>query len=111
LRLLTGLSEHGRPLPTKGLAPHARTTAQVQNGTLIVTGTNGADDITLLDQVGNPGVLEVDVNGDFVGDFSFDRSTFTAIDIQARGGDDRVLNRARSSTRSRRSTAAAATTR
>jgi Ca2+-binding RTX toxin-like protein len=69
----------------------AAATAQVENGKLTITGTNGADDITLL---GLGGTLEVDVNGDGVGDFSFDRSTFTAIDVIARGGDDRVLNRA-----------------
>ena len=69
----------------------AAATAQVENGTLTITGTNGADDITLL---GLGGILEVDVNGDGVGDFSFDRSTFTAIEVLARGGDDRVVNRA-----------------
>ena len=69
----------------------AAATAQVQNGTLTITGTTGADDITLL---GLTGILEVDVNGDGVGDFSFDRSTFTAIEVLARGGDDRVVNRA-----------------
>ena len=71
----------------------AATTAQVQNGTLFISGTNGADDITLQLQPGNPNVLEVDINGDGAGDLSFDRSTFTAIDVQARGGDDRVTNR------------------
>jgi Ca2+-binding RTX toxin-like protein len=69
----------------------AATSAQVQNGTLFITGTNGADDITLLSNGLN--VLEVDINGDGAGDLSFDRSTFTAIDVQARGGDDRVTNR------------------
>ena len=66
----------------------AAATAQVENGTLTITGTNGADDITLL---GLGGILEVDVNGDWIGDFSFDRSTFTAIDVLARGGDDKVV--------------------
>jgi Ca2+-binding RTX toxin-like protein len=69
----------------------AATTAQVQNDTLFITGTNGADDITLLLSPAN--VLELDINGDLVSDLSFDRSTFSAIDIQARGGDDRVTNR------------------
>jgi Ca2+-binding RTX toxin-like protein len=69
----------------------AATTAQVQNGTLVITGTNGADDITLLPSA--PNVLDVDINGDGAGDLSFDRGTFTAVDVQARGGDDRVTNR------------------
>jgi Ca2+-binding RTX toxin-like protein len=69
----------------------AAATAQVENGKLTITGTNGADDITLL---GLGGILEVDVNGDGIGDFSFDRSTFTAIDVLAKGGDDKVVNRA-----------------
>jgi Ca2+-binding RTX toxin-like protein len=72
----------------------AATTAQVANGTLTITGTNGADDITLQSQVANPGILEVDVNGDGAGDLSFDRTTFTAIDVLGRGGDDRIVNRA-----------------
>ena len=45
----------------------AATTAQVQNGTLFITGTNGADDITLRLQPGVPDTLEVDINGDGVG--------------------------------------------
>jgi hypothetical protein len=69
----------------------AATTAQVQNGTLFITGTNGGDDITLLPSA--TGVLDIDITGDGVSDLSFDRSTFTAVDIQARGGDDRVANR------------------
>ena len=69
----------------------AATTAQVQNGTLFIAGTDGADDITLLPSA--PNVLDIDINGDGVGDLSFDRSTFTAVDVQARGGDDRVANR------------------
>ena len=64
----------------------------MQNGTLVVTGTNGADDIALRSQVGVPTTLEVDLNGDFVAEFSFDRGTFTAIDVLARGGDDKVQN-------------------
>ena len=70
----------------------AATTAQVQNGTLTVTGTIGADDIALRLQLGVPTTLEVDTNGDFIADFSFDRGTFTAIDVLARGGDDKVQN-------------------
>src|SRR5262245_45026938 len=69
----------------------AAATAQVQNDTLFITGTNGADDITLLPSP--PNVIDIDINGDGAGDLSFDRSTFSAIDIQGRGGDDKVTNR------------------
>ena len=69
----------------------AATTAQVQNGTLFITGTNGADDILIAPN--GPNLVEVDINGDGVSDFSFDRGTFTAIDVQGRGGDDRITNR------------------
>ena len=55
--------------------------------------------------------LEVDTNGDFIADFSFDRGTFTAIDVLARGGDDKVHNFATLTTRSPPSTGAAAPTR
>ena len=48
----------------------AATTAQVQNGTLTVTGTIGADDIALRLQLGVPTTLKVDTNGDFIADFS-----------------------------------------
>jgi Ca2+-binding RTX toxin-like protein len=58
---------------------------------LFITGTSGADEITLLPSA--TGVLEVDIDGDGISDLSFDRSTFTAVDIQGRGGDDRVANR------------------
>ena len=35
-------------------------------------------------------MLQVDVGDDGTADFSFDRSTFTAIDVEAGGGDDQV---------------------
>lgn len=66
------------------------TTAQVKGGTLQVTGSGGADTIALRLQPGVPGVLQVDVGADGTPDFSFDRSTFTAIAVDARSGRDTV---------------------
>lgn len=62
-------------------------TAKVENDTLTLRG-NGASD-TLVLRPGT-GVLEADVGADGVADFSFDRSTFTAVEVQAGGGDDAV---------------------
>jgi hypothetical protein len=61
-------------------------TAQVQAGTLHITGDAVSDTLAL--QLGAPGTLRVSVNG--VPAFSFDAPTFTAIDVKAGGGDDVV---------------------
>ena len=65
-------------------------TAGVQNGTLNVVGDNAADRLALRLAVGDPNTLQVDVGDDGTADFSFDRSTFTAIHVAAGGGDDQV---------------------
>jgi hypothetical protein len=72
-----------------GLA-HAAYTAKVQAGTLKITGDGASDKLALGLQGGAPNTLDVDVGEDGTTDFSFDRSTFTAIDVQAGGGDDEV---------------------
>jgi Ca2+-binding RTX toxin-like protein len=61
--------------------------AQVKRGTLVITGSN-ADSRLALRLAATPGFLEVDVGDDGSADFTFDRSHFTAISIDAGGGDD-----------------------
>jgi Ca2+-binding RTX toxin-like protein len=61
-------------------------TAQVQAGTLQITGDAASDTLDL--QIGGPNTLAVSVNGTLA--FSVDASTFTAIDVKAGGGDDVV---------------------
>jgi Ca2+-binding RTX toxin-like protein len=64
--------------------------AQVQNGTLQIVGNNASDKLELRADPNNPNVLQLDVGEDGTTDFSFDASTFTAISVQAGGGDDEV---------------------
>ena len=61
-------------------------TAQVQAGTLQITGDAASDTLAL--EVGGPNTLAVSVNGALA--FSFDASTFSAIDVKAGAGDDVV---------------------
>jgi Ca2+-binding RTX toxin-like protein len=64
--------------------------AQVRAGTLQITGNSASDNLSLRLRGGDPNTLELDVGSDGSADFSFDRSTFTAIDVAAGGGDDTV---------------------
>jgi Ca2+-binding RTX toxin-like protein len=64
-------------------------TGQVQNGVLKVTG-NSASDTLALRILFSTGTLDLDVGDDGTADLSFDRSTFTAIEVDAGGGDDVV---------------------
>jgi Ca2+-binding RTX toxin-like protein len=68
----------------------AACTAAVQNGTLQITGDDASDMLALRLSPTDSNVLQVDVGDDGTVDFSFDRSTFTAINVQAGGGDDIV---------------------
>jgi Ca2+-binding RTX toxin-like protein len=65
-------------------------TAEVQGGTLTLTGDAASEELVLRLAPGAPGTLEADVGGDGTADHSFDRATFTTIDVLARGGDDQV---------------------
>ena len=65
-------------------------TAEIDAGTLAITGDGGDDKLVLRLQLGAPAMLEVDVGADGTADFTVDRNTFTAIDVDARGGDDEV---------------------
>jgi len=67
---------------------HAAYKANVRNGTLHVDGNGASDKLAL--RLGSPTTLQVDVGEDGSADFEFDRSTFTAIDVDAGGGDDDV---------------------
>jgi Ca2+-binding RTX toxin-like protein len=64
--------------------------AQVQAGTLQIVGDGASDKLELLTAPDNPNLLELDVGEDGTIDFTFDRSTFSAIDVQAGGGNDEV---------------------
>ena len=65
-------------------------TAQVQGGTLQIVGNQASDKLALRLQNGAPNILQVDVGDDGTSDFSFDRSTFTAINVQGGGGNDEI---------------------
>jgi Ca2+-binding RTX toxin-like protein len=65
-------------------------TAQVQGGTLQIAGDGASDKLAVSVDPANPSNVLVDVGEDGTIDFSFDRSTFTAINVQAGGGDDTV---------------------
>jgi Ca2+-binding RTX toxin-like protein len=68
----------------------AAVSAAVANSTLTVNGNGANDKITLRLQAGSPGMLQVDVGDDGSPDFNFDRSTFTAIVVNAGNGADTV---------------------
>jgi Ca2+-binding RTX toxin-like protein len=65
-------------------------TAQVRAGTLVVDGNAASDKLSLRLQPGAPNTLQLDVGEDGTSDFSFDRSTFTAISVDAGKGDDEI---------------------
>jgi Ca2+-binding RTX toxin-like protein len=67
---------------------NAAVTARIQAGTLKIVGD--ADANKLLLALASPTSVGVDVGEDGTTDFTFDRSAFTAIDIQTLGGDDDV---------------------
>jgi hypothetical protein len=63
-------------------------TAGVENGTLQIKGDGASDKLALRLSATDPNTLQVDVGDDGTVDFSFDRSMFTAINVQAGGGDE-----------------------
>jgi hypothetical protein len=69
-------------------APKA--TAEVTDGTLFVVGSQKADQITLRLDPRNADVLNVDFDDNGTIDFSFFRSTFDTILVEAGNGDDTV---------------------
>src|SRR4051794_41876607 len=65
----------------------ADSTARVQSGTLQITGDGAGDTLTLA-QGATANALDVVVNGQLLS--TFDRATFTAVAVDARGGNDTV---------------------
>ncbi len=65
-------------------------TAGVQSQTLQIRGDGASDKLALRLSPTDPNTLQVDVGDDGTVDFSFDRSTFSAINVQAAGGNDEV---------------------
>ena len=66
----------------------SRTSATVADDTLTVSGSSAADRIALRLAPGAPGTLQVDFGDDGSAEHSFDRSTFSRIDVFARSADD-----------------------
>jgi Ca2+-binding RTX toxin-like protein len=64
--------------------------AEVQGRTLQIVGNAASDKLALRLVPGSPNILQVDVGDDGTADFSFDRSTFSAIVVHARAGNDEV---------------------
>ena len=62
--------------------------ASVANDTLTITGTSRADNLALLLAPGAPGTLQVDFGADGSAEFSFDRTTFSRIEVNLRSGAD-----------------------
>ena len=71
-------------------AAQDRASASVSQGTLTVTGTEQSDNIALLLAPRAPGTLQVDFGDDGSPEFSFDRSTFSRINVFAGDGNDHV---------------------
>jgi Ca2+-binding RTX toxin-like protein len=69
-------------------SPSAR--ADVSDGTLRIVGSPLAEQITLRLGALDPNQLQVDVGDDGSADFTFDLSTFRAIDVKAGNGDDTI---------------------
>ncbi|HEU5065826.1 MAG TPA: hypothetical protein VFT86_08055, partial [Gaiellaceae bacterium] len=63
---------------------------KVKSNKLMLVGNGDSDQLVLRLRAGDPTILEVDVGADGTADFSFNRSRFRAIDVQARGGNDEV---------------------
>ena len=63
---------------------------KLKHGELRIKGTDESDTVALRLQAGLPGVIEIDVGDDGSADFSFDRASVAAIDVDARDGDDIV---------------------
>jgi len=64
--------------------------AQVTGGTLQITGDGESDALAIQLDPTNPTFLDLDVGEDGTVDFTFDTTTFSAINVAAGGGNDEV---------------------
>jgi Ca2+-binding RTX toxin-like protein len=69
-------------------APALKT--KIQNNTLTITGSAFADVIVLRLSATDANMLEIDSGGDGSADFTFNRSRFDEIEIEAAGGNDTI---------------------
>ena len=89
LGLAAGVAGIAAALATAGPAAAANR-AFVAQDTLIVNGSNNNDRIALRLEAGQPGILQVDFGDDGTAERSFDRATFSRINIFTRAGHDQV---------------------
>jgi Ca2+-binding RTX toxin-like protein len=62
----------------------------IEGGTVTLTGSAASDKLALRVRGGAPDILEADIGADGTPDLLFDRSTFTAVNVEAGGGDDEI---------------------
>ena len=67
----------------------SRTSASVHGDTLTVTGSSRGESLALRLAAGDPNTLQVDFGDDGSAEHSFDRSTFSSIEVFLRSGSDR----------------------
>ncbi len=65
----------------------AATGAQLDGDTLQIFGDNGAQNLAIINQ---PNAYILDIGNDGTADMTFDRSTFSKLEVDTKGGDDRV---------------------
>jgi hypothetical protein len=83
--LAIGLAAAG---PANSAAATQSPSARVANDTLTVTGTSHSDRIAVRLAAGAAGTLQVDLNDDGIAEHSFDRASFSRIEVFARSGSD-----------------------
>ena len=70
--------------------PQAGYKAKISGGTLTLTGNAKGDKLVLELKKGRPGTLQIDVGANGTVNFAFARILFTAIVVNAGGGNDTV---------------------
>jgi hypothetical protein len=72
-------------------APPGGIKTRIKSNTLTVTGTSAGETILLRLRPGDPTTLEIDAGNDGSIDFSYDRSKFNEIEVEAGGGNDTLI--------------------
>ena len=89
---MLGLAFTGVALAASGvvgsMTASAASTATVANDTLVVNTGSGNDRVALRLAAGAPGTLQVDLDDDGSADHSFDRATFSRIEVSLGSGND-----------------------